>query len=98
MEANREQTFLTLWHEGKSYAEIGTVLGIPERTVKSHASKLRREGKIKLRPSGGRSLGEMVHRFPHTVHRAFVSDVVELQLETASSNQEGLPGGPSMSR
>jgi hypothetical protein len=81
MEANREQTFLTLWHEGKSYAEIGTALGIPEGTVKSYASKLRREGKIKPRPRGGRRLGngppppaDRAPRLPLKRGRASVGD------------------------
>ena len=88
MEANREQTFLTLWHEGKSYAEIGTVLGIPERTVKSHASKLRREGKIKLRPSGGRSLGNGP---PLPTHRA---PSIRLRRGRASAGDSFIePGG-----
>jgi hypothetical protein len=57
MDNNREQIFLDLWHQGKSYAEIGAALGLPEGTVKSYARKLGRAGKIKPRPRGGRRLG-----------------------------------------
>jgi hypothetical protein len=57
MDHNREQIFLDLWHQGRSYAEIGAALSLPEGTVKSYASKLGREGKIKLPPRRGRRLG-----------------------------------------
>ena len=46
----------------------------------------------------GEGAWEVVHRLPHTVPRAFLSDVIELQQEKAFSNQEGLRGGPSTSR
>jgi hypothetical protein len=68
MDHSREQIFLELWHQGRSYAEIGAALGLPEGTVKAYASKLGRAGKLKPRPRGGRFLGSgpppPAHRLP----------------------------------
>jgi hypothetical protein len=57
MTADEESTFVTLWQQGATYAELAAALHVPLGTISSRAAALQRAGKIAKRPRGG--------AFPH---------------------------------
>lgn len=49
-----EAEFIRLWEAGATQADIATALGIAAGTARSRAYTLQQEGKLALRPRGGR--------------------------------------------
>jgi Winged helix-turn-helix DNA-binding len=86
-----EATFIALWQQGASQQELAARLGVPVGTIKSRASTLARQGKIKARPKGG--------AYPRQRHQAALAEVssdtpgVSTQVSPDTPPMQYLPPG-----